>query len=333
MIGDDTCYEIGERRRPTVSAIVCTHNPHADHFAETLDSIRRQEPLGTGGTWELLIIDNASKEPLAARIDLSWRPDARVIREDTLGLAHARLRSFREARGDILVYIDDDNILEPNYLVRANTFMGDNERYGAIGGKVLPRYETAPPGWFAATGLSLACRDLGPSPMDASWRDTAQHRRIYPDCAPIGAGMVLRRSAYAAYIKETTENPARLTLGRRGLDLASGEDNDMVMTILKHGWSVGYRPELSLTHIIPSGRLDENYLRRYAYSSNRTWVQVLGVHGIRPWKAIQPATAFVRKARAYWRSQPWRGPAEQIAWAGACGLIDGRARLHLTSSD
>ena len=196
---------------------------------------------------------------------------------------------------------------------------------------MLPRYEAAPPAWFASTGIGLACRDLGESALTASWKGTALFDRHYPDCAPIGAGMVLRRSAYAIYVEETTSDTIRLALGRRGSDLASGEDNDMVMTMLRSGWKVAYLPELSLVHLIASSRLQISYLRRYAYASNRTWVQVLGVHGIAPWNTVHPATTGLRKLRALLRMRPWRGPVESIAWAAACGLIDGRARLRTIS--
>ncbi len=312
--------------KPALSVIVCTHNPRAGYFNETMAALDVQPDLPDGGAWELLIVDNASDPPLAKRSDLRLPSRARVVVEPNLGLTHARRRSFAETSGDILIYVDDDNVLATGYLALAYTILGRDEHLGAIGGKVLPRFEVAPPPWFNATGISLACRDLGGSVLEASW-NAASTMREYPECAPIGAGMALRRAAYRTYIDETAQDAVRLALGRRGHDLASGEDNDMIMTLLREGWAVAYRPELVLTHLIPAGRLEKAYLRRYAHASNRTWVQVLAAHGICPWGAIGPATAPLRKARAYLRMQPWRGPVQQISWASACGIIDGRASI------
>ena len=59
------------------------------------------------------------QRPVANSYDLSWHPHARHIREDELGLTPTRLRGIAEAEGDLLVFIDDDNILTPDYLERA----------------------------------------------------------------------------------------------------------------------------------------------------------------------------------------------------------------------
>jgi glycosyltransferase involved in cell wall biosynthesis len=314
-----------------LSVVICTHNPRAGYLAETLASIQSQEPLGEGRAWELLLIDNASNVPLNGRIDLSWHPEARIVTEDKLGLTHARLRSFRESRGEIIVYVDDDNVLNPDYLRETiSTFDGD-PTLGAVGGKAIPRYETDPPAWFHGMEICLACRDLGDAPIIAAWPDPTSASRSYPVCAPIGAGMGIRRSAYGAYVESAATNPIRISLGRRGSDLSSGEDNDMVMTLLETGWRVAYQPRLRLEHLIPAARLTQDYLMRYAYSSNRTWVQVLEVHGLRPWSSVPPWTIPWRKARAFIRQGAWARAANRIRWRAACGQIDGRASLGASS--
>ena len=308
-----------------LSLIICTHNPREHCIAETLDSIRHLAAPADGSTWELIVVDNASREPLAGRIDLSWHPNARVVREDRLGLSHARVRSFHEARGEIMLYVDDDNILGPEYLNEVLSAFAANPKLGAVGGRVLPRYEARPPQWFSDGGFSLACRDLGDDPIVARWANAAD--RNYPDCAPIGAGMALRREAYGAYVDAAAHDPIRLALGRKGTDLASGEDNDMILTILGEGWDVAYLPQLHIDHIIPATRLTEVYMTKYAASSNRTWVIVLGLHGIHPWKPVARWTLPARKARAWLVQHAWRGPLNRIAWHSACGLFDGRAAL------
>ena len=310
---------------PALTVIICTHNPRADCIGETLDSLRNLAAPADGSTWELIVVDNASREPLEGRLDLLWHPDARVVREERLGLSHARVRSFREARGEILIYVDDDNILGTQYLVEVITAFAANSQLGAVGGRVLPRYEAEPPAWFRQGGFSLACRDLGDEPIVARWDEKSD--RAYPECAPIGAGMALRREAYGAYVDAASCDPVRLALGRKGTDLASGEDNDMILTILGKGWDVAYLPQLHIDHIIPAARLTEAYMTRYAASSNRTWVIVLGLHGIRPWQPIARWTLPARKARAWLVQSAWRGPLDRIAWAGSCGLFDGQAAL------
>jgi hypothetical protein len=111
------------------------------------------------------------------------------------------------------------------------------------------------------------------------------------------------------------------------LELSSGEDNDIVMCLLSRGWKIAYLPQLRLDHLIPAHRLSQQYLERYSYSSNKTWVQVLDVHGISPWRAIPSWTAPLRKARAYVRFRAWEAVENRIRWRAACGIIDGQAAI------
>jgi glycosyltransferase involved in cell wall biosynthesis len=313
--------------RPDLTIAVCAHNPRKESLELALRALRDQEPIGPAHGQELIVIDNASSSPLSDSVDLSWHPNGRIVREERLGLTHARLRSFREAGAEIIVFVDDDNVLDADYLRIGVAAMNADPTLGAIGGKAIPRYETTPPTWFKGLGLDLGCRDLGEVAQIASWAEVPPGKRAYPDSAPIGAGMVIRRSAYADYVAAVEADPVRQRLGRKGSDLSSGEDNDMVMTLLARGWRVAYLPELRLEHLIPAGRLTRDYLARYAYSSNRTWVQVLDVHGLRPWGPVAAWTLPLRKLRAFARSRPWSGDAEFVRWRGACGLLEGRAML------
>lgn len=312
-----------------LTAIICSHNPRPDYLDQTLAALQRQEPVGEGG-WELIVVDNASHTPIQSMVDLSWHPHARVVSEERLGLSFARFRGFREANADLVVYIDDDNVLAPDYLRCAITAMVADPTLGAVGGKSIPRYETRPPAWFGALDLDLACRDLGDVARFASWSGVEESLREYPACAPIGAGMVIRRSAQAAYVAMAETDAERSNLGRKGSDLASGEDNDMIMTLLSLGWRVAYLPELRLEHLIPAKRLTRAYLANYARSGNKTWVQVLDIHGIRPWRPASRWSLPLRKARLYFTLGAWRDTPGYVRWCGACGMLDGRARLART---
>ena len=171
----------------------------------------------------------------------------------------------------------------------------------------------------------MGLRDLGNEVKVAYWeRETS---RNYPVFAPIGAGLVIRKSAAEIYARKITNNNARLALGRTGKQLTSGEDNDIVLTLLDAGYGVGYFPQLELTHLIPAGRLTQEYLARLNRASSRSWVQVLDVHGIRLWKKIPRWTLFLRQIKAFFRYQPWTSPVAYIGWQGACGKLEGQADL------
>ncbi|MEP6740882.1 MAG: glycosyltransferase family A protein [bacterium] len=93
-----------------ISVITCSHNPREDYLAQVIEALKNQTL--DKQRWEYLLIDNASDKALEKRVDLSWQPNSRHIREENLGLTHARLRGIRESRNEILVFVDDDNVLD-----------------------------------------------------------------------------------------------------------------------------------------------------------------------------------------------------------------------------
>src|SRR5436190_1048189 len=101
----------------TVTVVICTHNPREPYLQRVLEALRAQTfPLSN---WELLVIDNASVSPLEGRLELSWHPQGRIIRENELGLTPARLRGIAEGRSDLLLFVDDDNVLDSDYVAQA----------------------------------------------------------------------------------------------------------------------------------------------------------------------------------------------------------------------
>src|SRR5687768_10274760 len=102
---------------PALSVVICTHNPREAYLSRVLQALAGQTLARD--EWELVIVDNGSNKPVVDQVDLSFQPNARVEREDQLGLTHARLRGIRESRGETIVFVDDDNVLAPDYLAHA----------------------------------------------------------------------------------------------------------------------------------------------------------------------------------------------------------------------
>jgi len=116
---------------------------------------------------------------------------------------------------------------------------------------------------------------------------------------------------------------------RRGNELTSGGDNDIVLSILESGWDVAYFPELSLTHLIPATRLQPEYLARLNHGIAKSWMQVLSKHQCNPWPPIPAWTVRIRKMKAWFTYRAWAGPVQRICWSGACGHFEGRIKSTL----
>ncbi len=176
---------------PEISVIISTHNPHRGRLQRTIQGLCAQDL--PDGRWELIVVDNRSSPPLV-RDDLEKECSANIslVREERLGLIFGRLAGIRTSRGPILVFVDDDNILAPDYLTSAVSIFRRLPRLGLSGGKSNPEWErNAPEPWVKESFGNLALRDLGPEELIAEMSDPPS----YPKCAPIGAGMIARRAA------------------------------------------------------------------------------------------------------------------------------------------
>ena len=295
-----------------LSVILPTHNPHAGRLARALAALRLQSL--PPDRWETVLVDNASSA--AVTNGGNGPANLRIIREPILGLTYARRRGLQESTGEIIVMVDDDNLLAPDYLERALAHFAANPRIGAIGGRSVPEFEVEPPAWVREFDDLLACRDLGAVPFISD-----PVSREYPAFAPIGAGMAVRRAALQSWLDDAS---AANLPDRRGAALTSSGDNDIIFSVLRSGWQVAYFPDLTLTHLIPANRLQPDYLARLNRGIQQSWQQVLRRHGASPWPAIAPWTVPLRQAKAWFAYRAWSTPAARIRWQGACGHFEGR---------
>jgi len=306
--------------KPDIAVILCTHRPHEGRLLRTLEALARQDLPSE--RWECLLVDNASGGAFPAHAHLTKvLPSLRLATEPRLGLGHARRRGCLETSAPLLVFVDDDNLLAPDYLRQVLELFGAQARLGGIGGRLLPEFEAAPPAWTEEFHSLLALRDLGSAPLYSPDLPPGP-LKSWPSCAPVGAGMALRREALAAWLGLPSST---LLPDRRGDCLSSGGDNDMIAHVMEAGWQVAYFPTLFLVHLMPAGRLETAYLGRLNRGIQSSWMRVLDLHGINPWTTIPAWTAPLRRARAWVRRRAWRGGAEWIRWQGDCGHFEGRS--------
>jgi glycosyltransferase involved in cell wall biosynthesis len=311
---------------PLISVIIPTHNPNKIRLNRTLDGLRKQSL--SDRNWELIIIDNASPDSqYIPSFDLSWHKSARIIIENQLGLTRARVSGIKASQGNYIVFVDDDNVLEENYLENTVNIFRDNPNLGSIGGKSLPEFEVEPDGWVKDFWVCLALRDLGEEVQTYFYSQSSSHEKQHPLFAPIGAGMALQREAAKIYVDSLVKDSVRMALDRTGKSLQSGGDCDINLTLLDSDWGVGYFPQLKLTHLISAPRLTKDYLANLNHASSRSWVQVLDAHNIRPWRKISKWGVWVRKIKAVATYQPWDSPSSYIQWRGACGTFEGLSTL------
>lgn len=222
----------------------------------------QQQTLPTG-RWEFLLIDNCSLRPLSEEFNLSWHPRARIIRENELGLTPARLRGIAESTGALVVFIDDDNVLDPDYLAEALQQAEKWPRIGAFGGSCRGEFESPPSPTVLPYVSSLAVSEID--------REHWSNAYEWSLATPYGAGMCIRREVADEYARHVISDDLLRKTDRRGTVLTSGGDQDIVWVALRLGYGAARFPSLRLTHVIPNSRLTEDYMIRlhagFAYSA------------------------------------------------------------------
>lgn len=137
--------------KPLVSVIICTYN-REKYLPLTLHSLKNQTV--DKKKYEIIIVNNNSTdktEEISKRF-IEENPDLNIkyVVETQRGLSAARNRGIKESDGEIIIFIDDDAEVTPNYVEEAVKFFQTYDDVDAMGGKIIPKYEDGKePEWMS----------------------------------------------------------------------------------------------------------------------------------------------------------------------------------------
>ena len=233
-----------------LTVAIGTRNPRPEYLQEVFAALASQtlDPE----RWDLVLVDNGSEPPVALPPEFTSKNRGRVVAEEQPGIFACRLKQLREAAAPLIVLVDDDNVLAPNYLEEALRISREFPEVGAFGGQIHPRFEIPPPEWALPLLPMLAIREFsgfayGYSPVE-------------DETIPCGAGMCLRREVAEAYLANESRFPGQFETLFTSVFRPSGEDSDIALHAVDIGFAKGRFSSLHLTHIIPGSRLDLDYL-------------------------------------------------------------------------
>jgi len=247
------------------SVIVCTYN-RADSLSRTLACLSAQR-VSESLKWEVVVVDNNSADNTREVVEAyRARPfPVRYLFEPTQGLSHARNTGVRESTGEILLFTDDDVCPEPDWVQTIVDGMRA-EQCDACGGYIAPAWERPPPSW-------LTERFHGFLAIRADREDSF---RLTPDTPPpFGANMAFKRDVFRRF------GHFDVTRGRKGSNLASGEDGELFGRLLRNGGRVMFFGNARVHHRIEAFRITKRYFRRWRFQTSRNLGETLGLPGAR----------------------------------------------------
>ena len=232
-----------------ISVIICTYN-REKYIYNVLKSIA----LGTleHDAYEIILVDNNCTDNTRKEVDhfcnVFPQVSLRYFVETNQGLSHARNRGIRESKGDILVYVDDDATVNPDYLKTYADWFAAHPETDAAGGPIIPHYETgSEPKWMTYFIKRLLTGYL-------YFGDKA---RPFPgDNYPGGGNAAYRSSVFEKVGLYNVE------LGRNGNSLTGGEEKDIFDKMKHEGMQFIYLPQAILYHSIPGYKLEADYFNR-----------------------------------------------------------------------
>jgi len=228
------------------SIIICSYN-RFKLLTETIDSVL--SVLQNRDDYEILIIDNKSTDATPSLVE-KYRSIKTVnyFLESQQGLSYARNRGMKEAKGEILLYLDDDIELVDNYFSVCDEIFLDKS-ISITGGKVLP-YKVNIPEWLPKKYYYLvSVFDLG---------DSVKHVRYI-----MGGNFAIRK------IDSSRIGLYNTALGRNGKILAGGEEIDYQNRATAIGYNIYYHPKQNILHKI-NEKLNKKYVLDYSLEQGKS---------------------------------------------------------------
>ena len=174
-----------------ISVIICCFNS-ASRLPQTMKYVAAQE-VTDKIAWEIILVNNASTDNTTEVAMYEWQKYNKTIPftitdQPIRGLTAAREKGIKEAKFDYLLFCDDDNWLNSDYIEIAFECMEKRKDVGIIGGCSSGSFEIPEPFWFQTFSQSYVVE----RPLKESGYLPVTREYL------AGAGMIIRKQLLSA---------------------------------------------------------------------------------------------------------------------------------------
>ncbi|MBT9317530.1 hormogonium polysaccharide biosynthesis glycosyltransferase HpsE [Leptothoe spongobia] len=264
-----------------ITVAIPTYNG-AERLPQVLDLLKQQVNIDQL-KWEVIVCDNNSYDLTAEVVSdyqRQWPTEypLRYCFVAEQGAAFARQRGVMEANGQIVAFLDDDNIPAHDWLSNVQCFAQTYPQAGAFGSQIHGDFQGDLPDGFEHIACFLAIVERGSTPHLYNPKS-----KILPPAA----GLAVRRAAWMEAV------PERLFLNHKGKSAGlASEDLEAMLHIQKAGWEIWYNADMVITHQIPGQRLQREYLVTLlrCVGLSRFYIRWLGT---KDWQRLFKVPAYI----------------------------------------
>ncbi|NLF41719.1 MAG: glycosyltransferase family 2 protein [Bacteroidales bacterium] len=225
---------------PHITVCVCTYKRPV--FLNRLLEILVTQICNDLFSYSVVVVDNDSEksaESVVSKIKGKTGIPVKYYHEVEKGFSQARNAAVRNATGDFIAFIDDDEFPEKTWLINLyRTITGSNA--SGVLGPVIPHFETPPPKWVVKSKL-----------LD---------RDRFPTGTVLGAidlrtgNVIFNRKVF-----DSTPMPFDVRFGKTG-----GEDSDFFKRMLNNKHTFIWCDEAPAFETVPEDRFTRAYFLRRA---------------------------------------------------------------------
>jgi len=238
-----------------ITVAICTYN-RCESLWRTLASLADQTSINWSQV-EVIVVDNNCTDNTASVVSsFADRIPLRRVLESSQGLANARNRALAEFRGELIIFTDDDVLLDPEWLVAYRDAFAAFPDAGFGGGSLRPLWSEGPPDWFRGEHLEFIDDIIG-------WYELSPTTRYLElgEAGPFGASFAVRRD----FVKRL--GPFKADLGMRGSNLGRGEETEYFLRARRIGAKGIFIGKALCHHAVELHRLRVGALYRYGIAS------------------------------------------------------------------
>jgi glycosyltransferase involved in cell wall biosynthesis len=292
-----------------ISVIIPTRN-RAKLLDRALESLRYQ--TYPKNNFEILVIDNDSIDGTKTVCNkfLPEFPNLIYHHNPILGLHAGRHFGLKKAKGEIIVFTDDDIRAFPTWLEAiAETFQ--DPEVTLVGGKILPDYESSPPEWISRLWkYSQQGRWLG-------YYSVLDFGDEIHEISPLfvwGCNYAIRKEVVFELGGFHPDGMPKELIRYRG----DGETS-LSIKLLKSQYKTIYNPSASVHHFVSSSRMNKDYLkwRSYIQGISDSYTHIRRSQGIKfRDELFGRLNLLINRLR--WLNKPFGKIIMDSWWAGYC---------------